>query len=248
MTIPALCSFERSPRCADCFKLLHKCRPRKRCAFPLLRFWPAAHRSLCSMPRFRLPFLPQNRAPQPLASHQPNLQWHPEPKAPTPRNGAAPCWFRLSQAPTSATSLGPGAAAWAAEQQNRFASRVQMSGSVPRGVRSSANGTFSATSAAPPSFNQLMRGNSGLRLNSNFGAQRFSSQNTFRPIGNFGDPGLPSASALFTSSDLGNGVFLSSGTGYGNHSTAGAPAASLGNGTSGGQKHSGASLALKLSF
>jgi hypothetical protein len=135
-----------------------------------------------------------------------------------------------------------------AEQQNRFASRVQMSGSVPRGVRSSANGTFSATSAAPPSFNQLMRGNSGLRLNSNFGAQRFSSQNTFRPIGNFGDPGLPSASALFTSSDLGNGVFLSAGTGYGNHSTAGAPAASLGNGTSGGQKHSGASLALKLSF
>jgi len=46
---------------------------------------------------------------------------------------------------------------------------------------------------------------------------------------------------------LGNGMFLSAGTGYG-HSTAGAPAAGLGSSTSGDAKHSGPSVAVKLSF
>ena len=133
-----------------------------------------------------------------------------------------------------------------AEQQKSFTFRFQMGGDASRGVKSSANGAFSATSATIPSFNRLMRANSSLRLN--FGAQRLSSRNSFRPIGNFGDPGLPSLSALFIRSDLGNGVFLSAGTGYGSHSLAGAPAASLGSGSPGGQKHGGASVALKLSF
>jgi hypothetical protein len=57
----------------------------------------------------------------------------------------------------------------------------------------------------------------------------------------------PANSMLFTSSDLGNGVFLSAGTGFGRSSNAGAPAATLGS-SPGAVKHSGTSVAIKLSF
>jgi hypothetical protein len=103
-------------------------------------------------------------------------------------------------------------------------------------------------SATLPSFNELMRGSASLRLNSSGSLGRHSYQNPFKPTGNLGEPGLPSASALFTSSDLGNGVFLSAGTGYGIRSTAGAPAASVGNSATGGPKHSGSAVNFKLSF
>jgi hypothetical protein len=109
-------------------------------------------------------------------------------------------------------------------------------------------GRLGAASATLPSLNDLVRGSSSLHMNSSFGSQRFAYKDAFRPIGNLGDLGLPSSSALFTSSDLGNGVFLSAGTGYGSRSAAGAPAASIGNGTSGAAKHSGTAVNLKLSF
>jgi hypothetical protein len=55
------------------------------------------------------------------------------------------------------------------------------------------------------------------------------------------------ASAMFTTSDLGNGMFLSAGTSFG-RTGAGAPAAGLSSNLSGDGKHSGPSLAIKLSF
>jgi hypothetical protein len=109
-----------------------------------------------------------------------------------------------------------------------------------------SKGTFGPNSAVLPSFNQLMRGSSNLPRSSSFGNLKLSYQDTLRPLGNLGNPALPSGSALFTSSDLGNGVFLSAGTGYGSHSIAGAPAASVG--ASNGPKRSGTAVNLKLSF
>ncbi len=86
--------------------------------------------------------------------------------------------------------------------------------------------------SALPSLNQLMRGSFNLPFSSSSGlpssSLRFTYQDTLRSGGVFGDPVHPNSSAMFTTSDLGNGVFLSAGTGYGIRSTAGAPAASLG--------------------
>jgi hypothetical protein len=110
------------------------------------------------------------------------------------------------------------------------------------------SGHLGGTSTALPSFNDLVRGSSSLHMNSSLGKLSLADKDAFRPLGNLGDPGLPSASALFTSSDLGNGVFLSAGTGYGSRSVPGAPAASIGNSASGGAKHSGTAVNLKLSF
>jgi hypothetical protein len=113
-----------------------------------------------------------------------------------------------------------------------------------------AGSAFSPGAAAPlalPSFNQLMRGSFSLPVNSVQGSFRLSYQDAMRPGVNFGDLARPSTSLMFSTTDLGNGMFLSAGTGYG-HSTAGAPAAGLGTSTSGDIKHSGPSVALKLSF
>jgi len=92
-----------------------------------------------------------------------------------------------------------------------------------------------------------LRGSFSLPSSTSLGTFRLSYQDALRPGVNFGDLTRPSTGLVFSTSDLGNGVFLSAGTGYG-HSTAGAPAASLGNSTSGEPKHFGPSVALKLSF
>jgi len=105
-------------------------------------------------------------------------------------------------------------------------------------------GAFGAT--PPLSLNQLMRGNANLQLNSG-SAFPFQYSSMLTPSGNLNEFARPYSSVLFTSSDLGNGVFLSAGTYNGGHSMAGAPAASLGNGT-GAPKHSGSGVAIKLSF
>jgi hypothetical protein len=108
-------------------------------------------------------------------------------------------------------------------------------------------GPFAASSATSPSLNQLIHRSLMLPLNSGIGAVRLNYMDTIRPGSNIGDLAHPFASAMFTTSDLGNGMFLSAGTVYGNRSMAGAPAASLGVGP-GGAKHSGPALAIKLSF
>jgi hypothetical protein len=91
-----------------------------------------------------------------------------------------------------------------------------------------------------------MRSTFTLPLTSHSGTLRFQFQNTFTPGSNLIDPAHPYGSVLFTTSDLGNGMFLSAGTSSGNHSMAGTPASPQGNGD--GPKHSGPSVALKLSF
>ena len=121
-------------------------------------------------------------------------------------------------------------------------------GSSTRDLASGANGPFAAAPLTLPSLNQLMRGSLSLPLHSPSSAFRPSYQDRFGPGGDIGDLGRASASTMFTTSNLGNGMFLSAGTTNGSRSMAGAPAASLGNNASGGQKHSGPSVAIKLSF
>jgi hypothetical protein len=107
-------------------------------------------------------------------------------------------------------------------------------------------GAFGRSDLTLPSLNQVLRGSYSMPLNSSTSTLKFSYQDVYKPGTSFTDLARPSASAMFSTSDLGNGMFLSAGTSYGSHSMAGAPAASIGNGT--GAKHSGPSVALKLSF
>jgi len=99
-----------------------------------------------------------------------------------------------------------------------------------------------------PTLNQLLRGSMRMPLSSSTSSLRFTYQDALRPGASFGDLAHPSASLMFSTSDLGNGVFFSAGTGYGRSALAGAPAAGLGSNTSPEGKHSGPSLNLKLSF
>ncbi len=112
----------------------------------------------------------------------------------------------------------------------------------------SMSAPFGAVPLALPTFNQLMRNNFAMPLNSPPGSFRFSYQDALVPSGTFGDLGRPSTSVLFSTSDLGNGMFFTAGTGYGSRSTAGAPMAGFGNNAAGQMKHSGPAVNLKLSF
>jgi hypothetical protein len=115
------------------------------------------------------------------------------------------------------------------------------------GMAAGSNGFFAPASLTTPSLNQLMHGRFNLPLSSSTSSLRFVYQNALRPGGNPGELGRPSTSMMFSTSDLGNGVYFSAGTSYG-HSMAGAPAAALGSNASPEGKHSGPSVALKLSF
>lgn len=111
---------------------------------------------------------------------------------------------------------------------------------------SMTGGPFGTT--PQPSLNQLMRGAFNLPLNSSSSsALRFQYSAMLMPAGSLSDLARPNSSVLFTSSDLGNGVFLSAGTYNGGHSMAGTPAVAQGNG-SGAPKHSASGVAIKLSF
>jgi hypothetical protein len=105
-------------------------------------------------------------------------------------------------------------------------------------------GPFGAT--PQPNLNQLMHGVYNPPLNSG-SALRFQYSSLLSPSGTLNEFARPYGSALFTTSDLGNGVFLSAGTYNGGHSMAGAPAMSLGNGA-GAPKRSASGVAIKLSF
>jgi hypothetical protein len=109
-----------------------------------------------------------------------------------------------------------------------------------------AGGPFGAT--PQPSLNQLMRGSFNLPMFSpSIAPFRFQYSSALMPGGTLSDLARPSSSVLFTSSDLGNGVFLSAGTYNSGHSMAGAPIVPAGNG-SGAPKHSASGVAIKLSF
>ena len=111
-----------------------------------------------------------------------------------------------------------------------------------------AYGTFGPAPGTLPTLNQLMRTNPHVPLGSSSANFRLSYQDRFGTIGSSTAPDFSHmlATGMFTSSDLGNGMFLSAGTGSGGH-MAGAPAATLGNGT-GAPKHSAPGVAIKLSF
>jgi hypothetical protein len=129
-----------------------------------------------------------------------------------------------------------------ASTSNRFG------GSGRRGISSGENSAFSASPLALPSFNALMHTNRGQALSPSLGTFKLPYRELFKPGRDSGDPALFPGSTLFSSSDLGNGVFFSAGTGSGSRPVAGAPAASLGNGTAAGQKHPSPLVNLKLSF
>jgi len=130
---------------------------------------------------------------------------------------------------------------------NRFGGASQWGGYGMGGANASArdaNSLFGPSPFGLPSLNQFMRGSYNLPLNASTGGFRFSYQDALRPGGGFTDLARPSASAMFSTSDLGNGMFLSAGTSFG-HSSVGAPAVGS---NAAAAKHSGPSVALKLSF
>lgn len=129
-----------------------------------------------------------------------------------------------------------------ASTSNRFG------GNGRRGISSDENSAFSASPLALPSFNALMRTNRGQPLSPSLGTFRLPYRELFKPGRDSGDPALFPGSTMFSTTDLGNGVFFSAGTGSGSRPVAGAPAASLGNGTAAGQKHPSPLVNLKLSF
>jgi hypothetical protein len=132
-------------------------------------------------------------------------------------------------------------------RKDQFGSVFRMGGSNPRGLGSDGKEMRSESQVALPSFNTLMHSNRNQPLNLSPGAFRLSNPDTLRLGGDAVDFTHPLGSATLINSDLGNGVLFSAGTGNGNHSAAGAPAASLANGTP-GTKRSGAAVNLKLSF
>jgi len=188
------------------------------------------------------------------------------PAAPSPA-AAAPNLFSFPSAPIPAVdpfqpSLGNFAGSTGAAGRQSVGGFNQMSGSDMNGRKvnfaplfpesdgptRSAGGASGSAPATLPSLNQLMRGNFNLPFSSSSSSPRFTYQDALRPGSTLGNPGRPTASAMFTTSDLGNGVFLSAGTGYGARSMAGAPVAGVGNGTAGEHQPSGPSVNLRLSF
>jgi hypothetical protein len=131
-------------------------------------------------------------------------------------------------------------------RRNRFGSVFQTDPSNQHDLTGGEKGMHSASSIGLPSFNTLMRGNRNQPFSLSPGAFKLSNPDPLRLRGDTVDFTHPPGSATLINSDLGNGVLFSAGTGIGGRA-AGAPAASLGNGTP-GTKHSGAAVDLKLSF
>jgi len=113
--------------------------------------------------------------------------------------------------------------------------------------RAQAFGTVQGMSGMLPRLDTRVAGSVTLPFNSSVGTLRMSYREMFgdgrNAIGtNFA---TGSGSATFGTSNLGNGMFLSAGTSYNSRSTAGS---TVGSAALGGQKHSGPSVGLKLSF
>jgi hypothetical protein len=110
--------------------------------------------------------------------------------------------------------------------------RNQMSGTAP--------GTL-------PRFDARTASSFILPFNSAAGGFRLSYREIFSGgrIAEVDKLGAGTGSAMFSTSNLGNGMFLSAGSTYGSRSTGGSPA---GNSALAGQRHSGPSVGLKLTF
>jgi len=125
------------------------------------------------------------------------------------------------------------------------------SGNFGGSAASGTNGTAGGDRGTLPRFDTGLdtgMGNSlNLPFNSYVGAFRPSYRDLFGEGMNSmgGNLGKGSASTMFSTSNLGNGMFLSAGSSFGRRSAAGpAPSAAL----PAGQKHLGPSVGLKLTF
>ena len=104
---------------------------------------------------------------------------------------------------------------------------------------------------ASPNINQVLRPSFALPLKSSIGTFKFSFRDRLAPGGNASGaslgPGTPGA--MFSTTNLGNGVFFSAGTNFGKGAMAGTPLGGFGrNGGTAGAKSPGPAVTLKLSF
>lgn len=123
--------------------------------------------------------------------------------------------------------------------QGNLPSLFPVIGTVPR------TGAFGAGPGAPR-FDTRVAGSVAFPFNTPVDTFRLSYRDMFSDGRNAAGTTFAtgSGSATFGTSSLGNGMFLSAGTSYGVRSAAGSP----GSAVPGGQKHSGPSVGLKLSF
>jgi len=114
------------------------------------------------------------------------------------------------------------------------------------GIRGTAGFGFeshgSFGTGASPNFNQMLRTSYALPFNSSIGTFKLSFRDAMGP----GNHGQGTAGAMFSTTNLGNGVFFSAGTNFGKGSMAGTPPG--GNMGATGPKPSRGAVALKLSF
>jgi hypothetical protein len=171
-----------------------------------------------------------------------------------------PNFGNFSGNPASGPGFGRRSPGGAGQMGDSGINGAAMGNSGMRGRQNSASPVFPASDGpvwgtsglngalpAVPSFNQLLRGRYTVPLNSVNSRLQFNFQDQLHPGQNMNQLSHAVATGMFTTSDLGNGMFLSAGTSYGRIG-AGAPAAGLGTNQSGDLKHSGPSLAIKLSF
>jgi hypothetical protein len=118
------------------------------------------------------------------------------------------------------------------------------SAELPGHPAAGARTPFDAPARNVPSLNELLHGNSKVRALSPFELSQ-PRQGLFLPGTSFMNSMQFPAASMFITSDLGNGMLFSAGTG-GGHSLVGAPAAGLG--SSIGPKREKAAVNLKLSF
>ena len=122
----------------------------------------------------------------------------------------------------------------------------RLSGAGLAGIEGTAGFGFQGSGLKPgasPNFNQMMRTNLALPFASSVGTFKLTYRDMLVPGANVGQG---ATGVLFTTTNLGNGVFFSAGTNLGKGSMAGTPPG--GNAGANGPKPSRPAVALKLSF
>jgi hypothetical protein len=127
-------------------------------------------------------------------------------------------------------------------------------GGRPVGITGTAGFGFQGDSSGPialPNFNQMMRANIAVPFASPVGTFKLTYRNVLIPgvSGAGGNSGQGTTGAMFSTTNLGNGMFFSAGTNIGRGSMAGTPPGGFGsNAGNTGPKPSRPAVTLKLSF
>ena len=125
-------------------------------------------------------------------------------------------------------------------------------GATPVGIAMTARFGFLGDSSVPialPNFNQMMRANIEVPLASSVSTFKLTYRNVLIPGVNGGSFGQGTPGGMFSTTNLGNGVFFSAGTNIGKGSMAGTPPGGFGsNSGATGPKPSRPAVTLKLSF